>query len=126
MSNCRHLHLQVWLLEQLLSQKNCYFRVLIALIFFCEIVVFRNSYCYEDLFKASNFCIFLFDLNEDFLKFTKIISCQFWFWKDCFTSFSCSFLCLQIIAKINKMKKRTQRDLHLTFNALSKHLNILL
>ena len=31
------------------------FLVLIALIFFRGILVFGNSYCYEDLFEASNF-----------------------------------------------------------------------
>ena len=43
-SNCRHLYLQGWLPEQRLSPKNCSFRVLIALIYFYQTVVFGNSY----------------------------------------------------------------------------------
>ena len=43
----------------------------------------------------------------------------------CINSFSGSFLCLQIIAEISKIKKRTQRDIYFTFNALLKHFNIL-
>ena len=35
------------------------------------------------------------------------------FRKDCVTSFLCSFLCLQITAKISKIKKQYQRDLYL-------------
>ena len=38
-SYCRHLHLQGWLTEQLLSPKNYSFKVLIALTFFCGTVV---------------------------------------------------------------------------------------
>ena len=57
----------------------------------------------------------LFDFNEDFRKFISQTSYQFWFQKDCVTSFSCSFFCLQITAEISKIKKRTQRDLYFTF-----------
>ena len=34
------------------------------------------------------------------------------------TSFSCGFLCSQIIAEMRKIKKRTQRDPYITFNTL--------
>ena len=43
--NCKHLYLQGWLLEKLLSPKSCSFGVLIALIFFQLTVIFGNSYC---------------------------------------------------------------------------------
>ena len=39
-------------------------------------------------------------------------SYQFWFRKDCVTLFSCCCFHLQIIAEINKILKRTQRDLY--------------
>ena len=41
------------------------------------------------------------------------------------TSLSCSFLCLQVTAEINKIEKRTQCDLYVTSNDLSKYFNIL-
>ena len=39
-----------------ISPKSCSFGLLIAWIFFRGTVVFRNSYCSEDLFETSNFC----------------------------------------------------------------------
>ena len=37
--------------------------------------------------------------------------------------FSCTLLCLQIIPEISKIKKRNQRRLYFTFNALLKYFN---
>ena len=47
-SNCRHLHLHGWLLEQLLSSKGCFFGGLMALIFFyvCMYVFFFFDLAY--------------------------------------------------------------------------------
>ena len=55
-SNCGHSLLQAWLLEKLLSPKSCSFGGFsLALGFYRNTVVYRNSYCQEDLFEASVF-----------------------------------------------------------------------
>ena len=48
-------HLQVLLLEYLVSPKSCSFGVLLTLMFFRGTDVFGSSYFLEDLFEASSF-----------------------------------------------------------------------
>ena len=55
------------------------------------------------------FCLILMRISQNSPNKT---SYQFWFRKDCVTLFSCCCFHLQIIAEINKILKRTQRDLY--------------
>ena len=65
-SYCRHLHLQGWLTEQLLSPKNCSFRVLIALTFFCGAAVLGTATVKRIYLKHQIFAIFCMILMRIF------------------------------------------------------------
>ena len=60
------LHLQGWLSEQLLSLKNWYFRVLIALIFFCGTIDVKRNYVKRIYLKHQIFVIFCLILMRIF------------------------------------------------------------